>query len=689
MDARGFRRGSLRNAAAWCALVSLSCLICFGFWHARLFQQPIWSLNGARRLVLLGAVYGIFSLVAFRFRASAFPSALAGGALLYAVAAVGFGPPAAALFLAAAALLLGDMVLVGLGARRESGAFRETAALSFLTGAAVVCLVVGIAAHFPVNYRSVYLAALAVPLLVNRRAVPYYQAGLLRALRPSRQPSLPAFAAATMLGFIVLAHFLVVLKPEGGYDALTVHMMAPAYVAAHHAWCFDISQYAWSVMPMAADWLYTAAYMLGGEFAARLTNFAALAAILALLYSLARRWLPRAPAALGVALFASTPLVQLATGSLFIENVLAAMTLAAVVALARLRSTGNGAYLFATGLFLGTTLSMKLGALGCAVPLTAFAVHSALRLRLRQPGLGRYAMAAAAAVLLIGGLPYAYAWHAAGNPMYPFTKELFTSPYPAKFPPAWDTLYRLTFHSHLYLESQDGAFGFQYLLALPILLVFLSGRIPYAAVVAGVTAIASGLAVICAQPYLRYLYPSMVLVSIAFFAIFRAAMKLQPLLYRALAGVSTVLVLVNFYFMPASGPLDRDFFTPALFGSEATDTYLRTMAPARGIIAYLNLKSPGEPAWFIGSDYIAGLTGRAYASTWHQPAFSGEVQRLVTAADALALARRHGLRCFIAPADLRQLTNEPAAVRAFLAQYTLMEYQFGAMALYRLRTSGN
>ena len=40
----------------------------------------------------------------------------------------------------------------------------------------------------------------------------------------------------------------------------------------------------WSVMPMGADWCYTVVYMLGGEFAARLLNFAMLLLVEALLY---------------------------------------------------------------------------------------------------------------------------------------------------------------------------------------------------------------------------------------------------------------------------------------------------------------------------------------------------------------------------------------------------------------------
>ena len=64
----------------------------------------------------------------------------------------------------------------------------------------------------------------------------------------------------------------------------------------------------WSVMPMAADFSYSVAYLIGGEAAVSLFNFALLLAIVALIYSATRRWLPRAPALFVTALFASTPL---------------------------------------------------------------------------------------------------------------------------------------------------------------------------------------------------------------------------------------------------------------------------------------------------------------------------------------------------------------------------------------------
>ena len=120
--------------------------------------------------------------------------------------------------------------------------------------------------------------------------------------------------------FVLLLHWLAALAPEAGPDALAMHLMVPSSVARLHQWSFDVTSHLWAVAPMGADWCFTLAYMLDGEAAARLLNLVFLLAIVALLFAIIRKWLPAAPALLLVALFAATPLVQLVTGSLFVEN---------------------------------------------------------------------------------------------------------------------------------------------------------------------------------------------------------------------------------------------------------------------------------------------------------------------------------------------------------------------------------
>ena len=75
------------------------------------------------------------------------------------------------------------------------------------------------------------------------------------------------------------------------------------------------------------DRAYTLAWMLAAEPAAKLLNFSILALLAWLLYDLARTRLPGWMAATLMAGFVSTPLTQLVTGSMFVENFLAAMLL--------------------------------------------------------------------------------------------------------------------------------------------------------------------------------------------------------------------------------------------------------------------------------------------------------------------------------------------------------------------------
>ena len=123
------------------------------------------------------------------------------------------------------------------------------------------------------------------------------------------------------------------LKPEASADGLSMHLAIPANIAANHAMTFDPGRYVWAVMPMGADFTYSIVYLLGGEMASRLLNFTILLVLLGLLYAALRRWVSPGLAWLLVTLFATTPMVQLVTGSLFVENLLAAMIFGAMMAI--------------------------------------------------------------------------------------------------------------------------------------------------------------------------------------------------------------------------------------------------------------------------------------------------------------------------------------------------------------------
>src|SRR6185436_17132208 len=98
-------------------------------------------------------------------------------------------------------------------------------------------------------------------------------------------------------------------------------------------------------MPMGGDWLFTGVFLLGGESAVKLLEFAMLMILSGIAYSVVRHWLPRGPALVNTALFVSSPLAQLVTGSVFIENIQAVFLFGALVSLWHYRETGSRAWL--------------------------------------------------------------------------------------------------------------------------------------------------------------------------------------------------------------------------------------------------------------------------------------------------------------------------------------------------------
>jgi len=646
----------------WLMLLALAGLLVLGFSSGPILRQAVWSPLGLRRLALYACAYGGLVLACWRISWRLLTPLTIGAGGFLAATSFGFGPLAALVFYACSAVALGDAVFSALGDRREGASPAVRLPLVFLLGICVIVFGVGLAVHFPINYSSGYMLALLLPVVLNRKRLWLYgQEAARRLVGRAPRSGAAEFAARALLGFVVLAHFLVALKPEVSYDGLSIHLVAPAYVATHHRWPFDVSEFIWAVMPLGGDWAYTGIYLLGGEYAARLTNFLFLAAILGMLYCFARRWLRRPQALVAVSLFASTPLVQLLTGSLFVENTQAGMLVAALLALERLRATREPAWLVAAGVFLGTSLAIKFGSFPFVLPLAAVAAIQLARApRGRRVGL-QWTLLAGCSLLLTAAPPYAYAWWSTGNPVFPFLNEVFRSPllaspvFVSPFSPTFNAvnvLERLTFHSHEFLESQDGALGFHYFLLVP-LTAFLIGRRCWSRLgLAAVTAATASVVILLSQPYLRYLYAALPFWSVAICCTIGVAGLHGRALRQALIGASVVLVLLNVYFLPASGWYHRDFFAWSPLGRQDYERYEEALAPGRKLVDYLNLRHPSQPVWFIGGYHLAGLRGKAYFTSWHQYLFLAELGRCQRSEDVLKLAAKHGLRHFIVASDL-------------------------------------
>ena len=361
----GRKRGGLgliRRVAFWPLFAALAAVFLYGFWSAGLLRQNMWTHLGLTRLEWFASVYAAWTIVGTAFFPRWFTRASIAVALAYTIAAVGVSAPLAVVFFLSSSWVLG--LLLG-----------ADGLLAIMLGLSIYTLLIGLLVHLPVNYPIFYAVLFALPWIFGWRRA--HSAADWRIEWP-RSPGRARVLAAALLGMALTMHLLVALGPEVSADGLAVHLAVPASILAHHRWIFDIHHVTWSAMPLNADWGFTGAYALGGEAAARLFNFSMLLVLAALLYGLLKRILPPAVSLLFTALCISSPIVQLVTGSLFVENFWAALLAGAFAALVKYHDSGETRYAWVAAVLSGAGLATKFGSFGFLLP---FAVLLAIELR--------------------------------------------------------------------------------------------------------------------------------------------------------------------------------------------------------------------------------------------------------------------------------------------------------------------
>jgi hypothetical protein len=590
----------------------LAVIAAYAFHHERLFAQQLWTPEGGERFLIYSAIYWTIAALFLFLAPRWLGPAAAGFAVGYAIWWSGLAAPFAVLYLLGSCFFLGKIL------------WREADdATAILLGLAAWMLAVWIALHFSINTRPVYLVAFGLPYL---RA------------RPTRVTSFRATFGFALLLYFLLAYFFVSLMPEVSADGLSMHLALPMAVAHDHRWAFDFRHYTWSLMPAGGDAVFTAAYVLGGEAAATLMNFGLLVLIAAMIFQASQRWL-------AAALFASTPLALLVTGSLFVENVWAAMVLGAVLALVRYSESGKTAELRAAGVFFGAALAVKLIAaifIAPAVCMAAFVAWKHGRLRQLLP--------AAALLAFFAAPPYVYSWAKSGNPVFPFANAIFRSPYfgttesfsDPRFtaPISWRTPYDVTFRSGKYFEGQPGGAGFQYFLLLLPAAIFVRRRAALLSLAMGAGA---AILLLVFLPNLRYLYPALPMLSIAIGGLLDR--------WRGAATVAfTLVAALNAWFLGASGWYHKDF---AVFRKTQIASYVASAVPERALIDRLNREAPSQPAAFFSSGAVAGLNGLAFTDSWHTNDYWERLRAAQTSAGVADILRRLGIRHIVAPVSLQ------------------------------------
>ncbi|HWE48998.1 MAG TPA: bifunctional glycosyltransferase family 2/GtrA family protein [Bryobacteraceae bacterium] len=676
----------------WLLLMIPAGIEIYGFTHVPLDGQ-IWGAAGNHRfhkyIEFFAALTFLFGIFARRY----FLPVLVAAVVLCSAFAVGIVPVASVLLFVFSATILGRLCF---GDSTEGW-------LAFLGGAALWIAGMYLTLHLPIHYPAVHLAALAIPILAGYQGVTrklleqWFEQGLALFRKAATPQDLPDFAAGAALAFVLIANWLIVLKPEVSTDGLAMHLAIPFNISLHHAFTVDFHRFIWALMPMGTDLLYSVIYPMGGEYAARLMNFAMLTGTACLLVQTARSFVSRPVALLLATLFVSSPLVYLVTGSLFVENTVALMVLGAVAALWRFHETQTTRYLMLAAVLFGASMTLKLGAVPAGL-LGLIALLFAGLPKITNGGANkrRYLplAAAVAVLLLIGCIPYVSAWWQSGNPFFPYQTGPFKSSFVqddirdetysiGKLPLSWRTPYDLTFYTHKYFEGQSGSFGFQYLLFLPLVVAGLvvarsfKGR--------SVILIGTGAALVVAvtQPNARYFYFTLPLLTLGAAAGLGWLRARQTEMFQAAMATAVAACFGNLLFLPVADYYHRDFYSAPLFSAAGRQAYLHQTAPEREVISFVNRTHGNEPVILTDGSEIADVAAPVYALNWHDYTFGKQVRDLRNPLDVYRMFQQRGIEQFIV--DTHHQNRWEAGVTNLLSACGQQEFQSGNYVAMKLR----
>ena len=674
-------------AATFAALLGVEV---YGFVKVDLFSQVIWSPIGLERFLrFLGAYLAlavpILAIVPWTF-------AVLVTVILVPLTAVSVGPqaPLAVAFLMISSCALGSKFI---GRGKVQSLTADVCAT--LLGLGIYVMLMLLVVRLPVNYPAGWAVLLAIPIVLDIRGVWRRLTYWTSRLRRISLCSWWERASFALLLFLLAAHWLVALKPETSADGLAMHLAAPMNIAANHALTYRPDRVLWSLMPMGGDWSYTIVYLLGGEYAARILNYSMLLIAVALVYAGVRRWVSPALGFLLAASFAASPLVQLVTGSLFVENFLAAMILGMLTAVWLFGDTGDRRFLFLAAFLAGTAAASKYGSLVFVAAALPFAVAEAAR---HWKSLGPRPWAVCAATLLlmvaVAAPTYAIAYYKTGNPIYPFFNRTIHSPLlnptveflDARFhePFGWSTLYGLTFHTSDYFEGQNGSFGFQYMVLAPLALVAMLAAARRSAMSAAFLALGGGAAIMLSTPNARYLYTCMALLLLPVAALLAWLKSNERWMFRVLVVYLVAATSLNAFFLPSSGFYNKDFCLRLPLSRVEKTRYLKDAAPIRDVIAWYDQHHPDSTVLLTEDSSIAGLTGDFYMNHWHQYPTAEALERAHSLPNVLRLLESWHVAYFIARKPSPGDDTRPPSLQTLLMRCTQPEYESGEFYVARL-----
>jgi len=558
-----------------------------------------------------------------------------------------FGPASVAVV----ALVLGSALISGTFVAGASNSRHDGPIAQRLSvGLAILAIILTLASWRHVNFiwfQMALLVCLSAPVgkTVVRRQLLADWTSLASAFAPTTGSWRVIWRAFGT--FLAIFFMLQAALPERYADALAVHLYVGSYSAAHGQWAYDPALNAYSLMPLGADFLFAGLYLLGGEPAAKLINYAIFLIILSLIYGTTSAKFGGFAGTIAALLYASLPLTLIETTSVFIENPLTMwITTGACILFQRGRQLSFRAAVSILIVLAAATLSKVHGGIAACMLGVLMAGFYLSQKRSLVEYLGLIVL-----TVLIGGIalsPYIQAYRIAGNPFFPFYNDIFKSPFYAivRFvDERWignfnfDLLYQATFHSSKFLEAYDGALGFSLMAFLvPALAAVVMHRSGLKLL--GLVLVAFVVTIGWNMQYLRYFYP---ILPVAFLLIgFVSAIYLsRPRAYVAFNVAVAAVLCLNVSRLGTGGWILNDYDFGVLFSVKDARQFEQAAVPEKTLFRIVNqLQGPDARILLSGVNAAAPLEGTALYTGWYSKDYRDLGGRVATVADIEAYLRR-------------------------------------------------
>lgn len=704
----------IMKAVLLCAAI---IVVPFGIGGA-LFEHTFWygqvMLDLLLWVLLCCGVGGILALC----RVPGKVPLLTGFLLLYLAFGIGLGQSAAVLYFAASAYCLGRLILYA-GFRTERARLMLTESLVLGTG--TYAAVFGVLIHYPLNYLPIYVALLALPILLAclLKLPSFYRPRARLAWSTLCRKSNEIGYVWVLLAVIVIGFSArYAFFPTLNYDDNATHLRMWTLLSGNHIYDFDVRAQIWVVAPFFVDLLHAVISLIAQSDARAAMNLALTAFLLYCMWKLSRFVNRRLDQRLLlIILFATTPILASLLTGLQTELMLAVLATAGALLVLEQReglvSARGAVMLMIAALCAATKLP------GAVLGITLLAMLLLERFLQRKQGLPAPAKTQWVAwllVLLIASFvafhSYAFAWYKTGNPLFPLYNGYFKSPFfgqynfiDTRYAPGFSfkSYWGLFFNTTRHYESLNFVAGFQYLLLLPlaIVMLLLFGRSRSATRML-LPLCGFGVTMFAAVQYWRYLFPILPLASVLIGALFyRGHRGIGKILLRRIT-TATLLVFaaINMYFFPG---ISWYFDHPAgkMYRPDQREELLTEHMPEQFFNAQINRDAPQAGVLYerdrpFGATLLASPT----YTNWYAPATLEQIDAIRSPQDMLAFLRQHKINYVfwrfgeaindddIYRTLLRRHLNqfgEPLAVKSGVVMYRLHETPLAYREILHIR----